>query len=137
MEKTDKRILVVDDDKAVLQIFTRILQKAGFTVDEAETANEAMEKLRTQTYDLALIDKRLPDMDGTELLGKIQTTTSRTIKMLITGYPSADNGQKALELGADAYLIKPIKPEELLTIIKEKLAKQETTNLDWSLETAT
>ena len=116
-----KSILVIDDDKSILRTFTRILQKAGYDVDVAETGKEAMEKAEKRQYDLALVDIRLPDMDGTDLLAKMKDTMHKTVKIMITGFPSLETGVKALDEGADAYLVKPVKPEELLMLIEEKL----------------
>lgn len=125
MKDDKKRILVIDDDKSILRAFTRILQKNGYEVDIAETGKEALDKAETGCYDLSLIDVRLPDMDGTDLLSKMQKTMVETVKIMITGFPSLENGVKALDEGADAYLVKPVKPEELLTLIKEKLKNKE------------
>jgi DNA-binding response OmpR family regulator len=125
MEDNKKRILVVDDDKSILRAFTRILQKNGYEVDAAETGKEAIEKAETGRYDLTLVDVRLPDMDGTDLLPKMQKTMHEAVKIMITGFPSLENGVKALDEGADAYLVKPVKPEELLALIKEKLKNKE------------
>lgn len=120
MEKTKKRVLVIDDDKSILRTFTRILQKNGYDIDVAETGKEALEKSQKKTYDLALIDIRLPDMDGTDLLVKMQKIMPKAVKIMITGFPSLETGIKALDEGADAYLVKPVKPEELLALIEEK-----------------
>jgi DNA-binding response OmpR family regulator len=116
-----KTILVIDDDKSILRTFTRILQKAGYEVEVAETGKEAMEKAEKNNYDLALVDIRLPDMDGTDLLVKMKDTMRKTVKIMITGFPSLETGVKALDEGADAYLVKPVKPDELLMLIEEKL----------------
>ena len=124
MEAT-RTILVVDDDKSILRTFTRILQKNGYEIDSAETGKEAMEKAASRHYDLALLDVRLPDMDGTDLLAKMKKQLQSTVKIVITGFPSLESGVKALDEGADAYLVKPVKPEELLTLIKEKLKNKE------------
>ncbi len=120
------RILVIDDDKSILRTFTRILQKNGYEIDVAETGKEAIEKSKKAHYDLALIDIRLPDMDGTDLLVKIQQTMRDSIKIMITGFPSLETGVKALDEGADAYLVKPVKPEELLALIDEKLRSKQS-----------
>jgi DNA-binding response OmpR family regulator len=120
-----KTILVVDDDKSILRTFTRILQKNGYEIDSAETGKEAIEKADSRHYDLALVDIRLPDMDGTDLLAKIKKQLQSTIKIMITGFPSLESGVKALDGGADAYLVKPVKPEELLMLIEEKLKNKE------------
>ena len=121
MENGKKRILVIDDDKSILRTFTRILQKNGYDIEVAETGKEAIEKSKKKRYDLALIDIRLPDMDGTDLLVKLQKTMEDAIKIMITGFPSLETGVKALDEGADAYLVKPVKPEELIALIDEKL----------------
>ncbi|MCW4009014.1 MAG: response regulator [Candidatus Bathyarchaeota archaeon] len=126
LEKVKKRVIVIDDDKSILRTFTRILQKNGYEIDVAETGKEAIEKTLIHPYDLALIDIRLPDMDGTDLLVKLPQAMHDAIKIMITGFPSLETGVKALDEGADAYLVKPVKPEELLALIEEKFkAKDE------------
>jgi DNA-binding response OmpR family regulator len=122
---TIKTILVVDDDKSILRTFTRILQKNSYEIDAVETGKEAIEKADTRHYDLALVDIKLPDMDGTDLLAKMKKPLQNTIKIMITGFPSVESGVKALDEGADAYLVKPVKPEELLMLIEEKLKSKE------------
>jgi DNA-binding response OmpR family regulator len=125
MKENKKTILVVDDDKSILRTFSRILQKGGYEVAVAETGKEALEKAETGRYDLALVDIRLPDMDGIDLLNKMQKTMRETIKIMITGFPSLENGVKVLDGGADAYLVKPVRPEELLMLIEEKLKSKD------------
>jgi DNA-binding response OmpR family regulator len=120
-----KNILVVDDDKSILRTFTRILQKSGYEIDVAETGREAVDKAENQHYDLVLVDIRLPDMDGTDLLAKLKKQLQNTVKIMITGFPSLETGVKALDEGADAYLVKPVKPQELLLLLEEKLRNRE------------
>ena len=119
--KSTKSILVVDDDKSILRTFSRILQKNGYEIDTAETGKEAIEKANSRHYALALVDFKLPDIDGLDLLAKMKRPLQNTIKIMITGFPSLESGIKALDQGADAYLVKPVKPEELLMLIQEKL----------------
>jgi len=121
-----KTILIVDDDKSILRTFTRILQKSGYEIETAETGKEASEKVGSRHYDLALVDIRLPDIDGTDLLAELKKHLQYTIKIMITGFPSLETGVKALDEGADAYLVKPVKPQELLDIIEEKIKNRET-----------
>jgi len=125
MNVSKKRILVIDDDKSVLRTFALILRKADYYVDTAETGNEALEKAEAGEYDAALVDARLPDMDGTDLLPKLQKILPRAAKIVITGFPSLEVGIKSLDVGADAYLVKPIKPEDMLTLIREKIKSKE------------
>jgi DNA-binding response OmpR family regulator len=84
-----------------------------------------MDKAENQHYDLALVDIRLPDMDGTDLLAKLKRQLQNTVKIMITGFPSLETGVKALDEGADAYLVKPVKPQELLLLLEEKLKNRE------------
>ena len=122
-----KNILLVDDDKSILRILTRILQKQGYTVHTAETGREAEDMISNQSYDLALIDVKLPDTDGVDLLPKMQVARPNMIKIILTGFASMDNGIKALNAGADAYLVKPVEPTELLKILKEKFEERSKT----------
>ena len=121
MEKKKKSILIIDDDKSILRFFTRILQKREYETETAETGEEAMEKISNRSYDLALIDVKLPDIDGIDLLKRIVPTNPNMIKIVITGFASIENGVTALNSGADAYLVKPVKLDELVKIIREKL----------------
>ena len=123
--KTNKTILIVDDDKSILHTFTRILQKKDYKIVTAETGKEAIERAKNNKFDLALVDIRLPDMNGTELLSKTRSQLQNTIKIMITGFPSLESGIEALDEGADAYLVKPVKPEDLLMLIREKLRSKE------------
>jgi two-component system response regulator HydG len=121
-----KIVLIVDDDKSVLRTFSRILQKGGFDTQCAETGSEAMDKLSKQSFDVVLVDYRLPDMDGTDLLVKMHDKLCNAVKLMITGLPSLDLGTKALDMGIDAFVVKPVKPDELLMLIKEKLNQRKT-----------
>jgi DNA-binding response OmpR family regulator len=120
-----RTILIIDDDKSILRTFSRILAKKRYIVDTAETGKEAIDKAKNKNYDLALIDIRLPDIDGTELLTKTKKQLQKTIKIMITGFPSIETGIKALDEGADAYLVKPINPSDLLMLIEEKIKSKE------------
>jgi two-component system response regulator HydG len=117
-------VLIVDDDKSVLRTFSKTLQKGGFDAQCAETGNEAIEKLCKQTFDVVLVDCRLPDMDGTDLLIKAHDKLCNAVKLMITGLPSLDLGTKALDMGIDAFVVKPVKPNELLMLIQEKLGQR-------------
>lgn len=120
-----KRILVVDDDRSILQSAKAILKSEGYLVDTAETGREAIEKSEIHTYDLTLLDIKLPDMEGTRLLTEMRMGKPRMRTIMITGYPSLDNTVESLNLGADGYIIKPIDPRKLLEIVREKLWEQE------------
>ena len=110
-------ILIIDDDPAILHVFSRIFQKNGYCVTVAERGKEAIEKLSINCFDVALIDLRLPDMEGTELFPLIQKLSPKTLKTMLTGKTLL---QDSIE-GADALLKKPINPDNLLSIIDSKL----------------
>ena len=123
MEK--KSILIVDDDKAILKSLKEILELEGYSVDTAETGQEATKASKEKYFNLALLDIKLPDMEGTELLSKLYESEPRIMKIMLTGYPSLTNAIDSLNLRADAYLTKPVAQKELLKVIKEKLKEQE------------
>lgn len=122
--KVEKNILIVEDDKTVLRTFKNILESEGYIVETAETGKEALEKSKARYYNLALLDIRLPDMNGTELLTKLHKDTPRMMKIIITGYPSLENAVEAVNKGADAYIIKPVDSKKLLKVVREKLRKE-------------
>jgi DNA-binding NtrC family response regulator len=117
-------ILIVDDSEDILETLRAILDEKGYDVDTAESGGEAIEKSRKNFYNLALLDIRLPDMEGTQLLTGMKETRPKMVKIMITGYASLENAAEALNLGADAYIMKPVNPENLLKVIDEKLMAQ-------------
>jgi DNA-binding NtrC family response regulator len=118
------RILVVDDDQSVRKVLTTILEDEGYAVESVGTAKKAIERARRKVYNLALIDIRLPDMEGIELLTKMRDTTPKMRKIIITGYPTLQNAVEAVNRGADAYILKPFDMENVLETIEEELRKQ-------------
>lgn len=122
MSTSKKRVLVIDDDKSILRTTCLALEKNGFEADTAETGKEALEKLKNQQYDVLLVDLRLPDIDGTEVLSR--TNLPNAVKIMFTGYPSFVSGIEAMDRGVDAYLPKPVRPEEIVMVIKAKLASK-------------
>ena len=120
-----KRVLIVDDDEAIIKSLKNLLESEGYMVETASTGVEALEKTEENVYDLALLDIRLPDIQGTELLAEMHEETPRMMKIMFTGHASLDNAIESLNLGADAYLTKPARPEELIKVVKEKLKEQD------------
>jgi two-component system NtrC family response regulator len=118
------RILVVDDDENIRTVIVAILEDEGYTVESVGTAKDAMDRTKRKFYNLALIDIRLPDMEGTELLAKIRDTVPRMRKIIITGYPTLQNAIEAVNRRADAYIMKPFDVEKVLQTIREQLKKQ-------------
>lgn len=123
--QTTQRILIVDDDEHICKSLSAILKSKGYETATATTAREAIEKLKAKFFNLTLLDIKLPDMKGTELLIQLQTITPETIKIIITGYPSLQNAVESLNLGADSYIMKPLEPADLLKTIKNKIKTQQ------------
>jgi DNA-binding response OmpR family regulator len=113
-----KRILVVDDDLNILKVFKRILEKEGYVVETADTGKEALKKIKKEKFDVWLIDVKLPDMEGTDLL---KVSDSEAIKIVVTGFSSDEVGRRAADYGADDFLVKPVRPEELIATVRERL----------------
>jgi len=118
------RILIVDDDESIREVLTSILTDEGYIVDAVDTGEKAIKATHEKFYNLALIDIRLPDMEGTKLLTKLKDTIPKMRKIIITGYPTLQNAIEAVNFGADAYITKPINMEKALKIIHEQLQKQ-------------
>src|SRR3989304_6145636 len=120
-----ERILIIDDDENIRKVLETILEEEGYVVETAETAKKAIEKSEKSFYNLALIDVRLPDMEGIELLAKMRENKPKMRKIIVTGYPTLQNAIAAVNKGADAYVMKPFDVEKILQTIKEQLQKQE------------
>jgi len=117
-------ILVVDDDEGIRKTISKILESEGYAVETAENGEQAIEASKKKFFNVALIDIRLPDMEGTKLLNRLKDTEPKMRKIIITGYPSLDNAIEAVNKGADAYVVKPFDADELLAIIEKQLEKQ-------------
>jgi len=116
------RILVIDDDESIRSVLASILEEE-YAVDTVQNGADAIKKTKAGLYNLALIDIRLPDMEGTELLTRMKETIPRMRKVIMTGYPTLGNAVAAVNKGADAYLMKPFDIEKVLKVIKEQLVK--------------
>jgi len=117
-------ILIVEDDESLSRMLFEIIRNEGYQAEIAETGREAIEKAQKAPFNLALIDIKLPDMEGTELLALLKTMHPDLIEIVVTGYPTVENAVRALNEGASAYIIKPVRAEELLYVIKDKLKVQ-------------
>ncbi|HML02240.1 MAG TPA: response regulator [Candidatus Bathyarchaeia archaeon] len=118
------RILVIDDDQSIRRTTSAILENEGYVVDTAENGKEAIEKSKADLYRIALIDFRLPDMEGTKLLPALRETTPKMVKIMVTGYPTVQNAIECVNKHADAYFTKPVDYETLLKTIRTLIQKQ-------------
>ena len=122
------RILVVDDDGNIRKILSLILRQSGYLVDTAATGEEAIAKSELNFYNLAIIDVRLPDIEGTKLLTLMKETTPRMRKIILTGYPLLENALQAINRGVDGYLAKPVNTAQLLKTVAQLLELQAKEN---------
>jgi DNA-binding response OmpR family regulator len=122
--ETRPRILLIDDDESICETLTSVLEEHGYKVDSALTGGDAVKKSRSRYYDVALIDIRLPDMDGTTLIEKLEEGNPGIVKIMITGYPTLENAVESLNRGADGYIIKPFKIDELLETVRKHIERR-------------
>src|SRR3989337_1099450 len=118
------RILIIDDDENIRKVLETILADEGYVVASAETARKGIERSEKAFYNLALIDVRLPDMQGIELLSKLRNTKPKMRKIIVTGYPTLQNAVAAVNKSADGYVLKPFDVENILLTIKEQWKKE-------------
>ena len=118
------RIIVIDDDEGICKVLAAALEGEDYVVDTASNGTQAIEKSQTNFYNLALVDIRLPDMEGTKLLTAMKETTPEMRKIILTGYPGLQNAMDAVNKGAHAYLVKPVDMDKLLRTVEEQLEKQ-------------
>ncbi|RMD68911.1 MAG: sigma-54-dependent Fis family transcriptional regulator, partial [Gammaproteobacteria bacterium] len=114
-------VLIVEDDTMLCENMARHLRDKGYHVDTAGTLNQARAFLKEKDYDIAVIDLRLPDGDGLELLDHLQQSAPDTIAFCITAFSDTDSVLRAFRKGAHDYLIKPFTLEELTRKISQAL----------------
>jgi DNA-binding NtrC family response regulator len=117
-------ILVVDDDAAIRRTLSKILEKKGYLVETVESGGKAIEASNEKFFNAVLIDIRLLDMEGTDLLEKLKETVPKMVKIIVTGYPSLQNAIEAVNKGADGYVLKPFDVGKLLALIEKHLKRQ-------------
>jgi DNA-binding NtrC family response regulator len=118
-------LIIIDDDESVIRTLSLILGKKGYETEAANSGREALEKAQRRFFNVALIDIKLPDMSGIEVLKTFRNKYPSMMNIMITGYSTLQNTMDALNLEANAYLTKPIDHERLDQAIKECLKKQQ------------
>jgi PAS domain S-box-containing protein len=120
-----KRILIVDDEKGLRLGTKRLLEKEGFDVVAAENGAEGIELGIATEFDVAIIDMKMPDYDGIQVLKAIIKTHPNTVCFIATAYASYDTAIESTRVGAFSYIPKPFSPEELLQQVGKGLEKRE------------
>jgi two-component system response regulator AtoC len=117
----ENRILVVDDEYLIRWTLQKSLEKAGYGVLLAETGEEALQKVKEEVPDVVLLDIKLPDMDGYEVLEKALRLDPTIIPIMITAFEDVDRVVRAIKLGALDYITKPFDLSKVLLSIEKAL----------------
>jgi DNA-binding NtrC family response regulator len=111
---TKAKILVIDDEEVVRRSFMRALGGEHCEVELAGSGKLGLSALNRESFDVVLLDLKMPEMDGVEVLGAIKQRWPHTEVIVITGYPAIDTAKQAISLGAYDYLSKPLGPDEVV-----------------------
>jgi two-component system cell cycle response regulator len=111
-------IILVEDDASVSHLLSRQLQRAGYSVRHASTIREARDLFRAEVWDLAMLDRGLPDGDGLELCRELRASSPHGYIIMLTGNDSAESKLEGFQYGADDYVTKPFEVDELLARIR-------------------
>ena len=121
METQAAKILVVDDEATAGKSIEKVLARKGFTVDIASSADDGLNKMEKELFELVLLDIMMPQVNGIELLGIIKERWPHLKVMMVTGYPSIETAVEATKLGAFDYISKPFTPDELREKVDQAL----------------
>src|SRR6266403_811553 len=119
----NERLLIVDDETNVRLNFRMTLETEGYEIFEARSGEQAVQLLAKHSFALAILDIRMPGMDGLELLAKMRESGIKVPAMIVTAYSDVPNAVKAMKLGAIDFLQKPLRPEDLRSIVTEILKR--------------
>jgi DNA-binding response OmpR family regulator len=117
----EQDIVVIDDEAAVNNNIRKILAKKGYSVDQAMNKEEALQKIEAKAYRLALLDLKMPGVQGLELLQAIREKSPETLVIIITGYASIETAVESARLGAVDYLPKPFTPDEIRKVTEDAI----------------
>ncbi|MDF1667667.1 MAG: sigma-54 dependent transcriptional regulator, partial [Planctomycetota bacterium] len=120
-----QQVLLIDDDPSILDFYALALNRLeNVGVFKATSGAQSLELIEKENIDLIFLDLRLPDIEGIDLLRTIRKVEPELFVVLLTGYPNLDTAIESMKLGASDYLIKPIKPPEIIKITERLLATQ-------------
>lgn len=118
---SERRILIVEDDLHLLEIYSIVLKNNGYTVETANDGLRAIEKAQKTAFDLVILDIQLPDIRGDEVAMRLKEINESTIIIMITGFPSFQDSIDTLDIGIHDILLKPITADELIRATREAL----------------
>src|SRR6266581_2068977 len=124
MKTENHRVLIIDDERPVLMTLEALLKRHGYQVDTAPTAAQGLKVLKSKSPTLVLLDLRLPDADGLEMLDRIKTGLPEVPVIILSAHDSLHNAIESIKRGAYHFISKPYAPEELLSLMEKALEKQ-------------
>jgi CheY-like chemotaxis protein len=125
--KTQRKVLVVDDDPVIARSFDRVLSGKGYAVITARDGNEALRKLHDEKYDVVFTDIKMPGMSGIEVAERIKATQPWLPVVIVTGYGTDENEARAAAAGVSGFLRKPLSPEMIEGSAEKALLERVTT----------
>jgi DNA-binding NtrC family response regulator len=117
------KVLLVDDEKKFVEVLYNRLERRNFDVTRAYSGEEGIQALRRVDFDVALLDLKMEDMDGLEVLKVFKKMYPKMEVIILTGHESAQTEQEGMKYGAFAYISKPCDFEELLNIIRKSISE--------------
>ena len=118
-------ILVVDDEIRIGEAIKKALERSGYQVETAVNGTLALEKMKEAPFEVVICDLKLPDMDGVQLLREIKENQLDTTVIMVTGYATVESAISSIKLGAQEYICKPFKPEQIRAAVSEALEKRD------------
>ncbi len=115
------QILIIDDEPSVCYSFRRLLSNSGYSIDSANNGAQALKILARKSYDLIILDIRLPDISGLDLLPKIKALDSKAVVLVITAFGTTETAIEAIKLGAYDYILKPFDVPAMRKLINEAI----------------
>jgi YesN/AraC family two-component response regulator len=114
---TSPGILVVDDDKMVLEVLSRQLGGMGYEVSTATNGQEAWDMVQKKEYEIIITDLEMPKMTGQELIEKVKNHSPATVVIVLTGFGSLDTARESIHAGCDEFLLKPLEDVKLVKLV--------------------
>jgi DNA-binding NtrC family response regulator len=124
MKTENHRVLIIDDERPVLMTLEALLKRHGYQVETAPTAAQGLKVLKSKSPTLVLLDLRLPDADGLEMLERIKIELPKVQVIILTAHDSLHNAIESMKRGAYHFISKPYAPEELLSLVEKALETQ-------------
>ncbi|MBN1485502.1 MAG: GAF domain-containing protein [Chloroflexia bacterium] len=121
----NESVLIVDDERGIVQVCSRVLEREGYAVQAVGGGQEALDLLSERAFDLLLVDINLPGIDGLQVLRRARELDANLTALVITGYATMEVAIQALHAGARGFLLKPFDGKELLSIVQDALAQKQ------------